>query len=309
MNQDELGTYKNGNYRVNIYKDGTKIRFTLDDSFKPKFAENIDLKITNKCTGAGCEYCHEGSCPNGKHAVLDDPFFYDFIDSLQPFTELAIGGGNVLEHPNLIDLLQQLKNKNIIANITVNQIHLMRNLPLIRMLEDLDLIHGLGVSLKTVDQGFIKEIKSHKNAVIHVINGIITKDQWEALCDKDLKVLILGYKELRRGETYIESHKEEVEKNKKYTYDNLPEFCSKFKVLSFDNLAIEQLDVRRLLSEEEWDQFYMGDDGNFTYYIDVVNRQFALSSTAPMNERYPMIADSRKMFQMVLEKGGKYDLS
>ena len=43
-----LGKYRNGNYSVCIFDDGTKIRKTDDDEFCPDFAENIDLKITDK---------------------------------------------------------------------------------------------------------------------------------------------------------------------------------------------------------------------------------------------------------------------
>ena len=44
-----LYQYKNGNYFVTIYPDGTKIRKTMDDDFIPIFPESIDLKITNYC--------------------------------------------------------------------------------------------------------------------------------------------------------------------------------------------------------------------------------------------------------------------
>jgi hypothetical protein len=72
-----------------------------------------------------------------------------------------------------------------------------------------------------------------------------------------------------------------------------------FNVVSFDNLALKQLEVKRLLSEEEWEQFYMGDDGGFTMYIDCVNRQFGRSSTAPLSERYPIIDDIKDMFDKI----------
>ena len=43
-----LGVYKNGNYTVKILSDGTKIRETNEDEFIPSFAENCDVKITDK---------------------------------------------------------------------------------------------------------------------------------------------------------------------------------------------------------------------------------------------------------------------
>ena len=44
-----LGRYKNGNFHVAIFDDGSKIRETNDDEFVPDFAENMDIKICNVC--------------------------------------------------------------------------------------------------------------------------------------------------------------------------------------------------------------------------------------------------------------------
>ena len=72
-----------------------------------------------------------------------------------------------------------------------------------------------------------------------------------------------------------------------------------FDVVSFDNLAIKQLDVKRLLTKEEWNEFYMGDDGGFTMYVDMVNREFAKSSTS--TERWTITNDIKEMFDKVRE--------
>lgn len=84
--------YINGNYRVTIYEDGTKEREVPKDFCKPEFPESIDLKITNKCD-MGCAYCHENSTLDGKQGH----FAHDFLWTLRPGTELAIGGGNIFE--------------------------------------------------------------------------------------------------------------------------------------------------------------------------------------------------------------------
>jgi hypothetical protein len=49
-------------------------------------------------------------------------------------------------------------------------------------------------------------------------------------------------------------------------------------VISFDNLAIEQLDVKRLFTNKGWDKFYMGDDGRFTMYVDGIKQKYAQTS-------------------------------
>ncbi|HOG04651.1 MAG TPA: hypothetical protein PK978_00230 [Paludibacter sp.] len=53
--------------------------------------------------------------------------------------------------------------------------------------------------------------------------------------------------------------------------------------LSFDNLSIEQLYIKQMMTEKEWDKYYMGDEFTFSMYMDAVNQQFAPSSTS--NER------------------------
>ena len=70
-----------------------------------------------------------------------------------------------------------------------------------------------------------------------------------------------------------------------------------FCVVSFDNLAIEQLNVRRLISDEQWDEFYMGDDGTMTFYIDMVEGVFAKNSLSM--ERWPIMDNIDDMFNKV----------
>ena len=82
---------------------------------------------------------------------------------------------------------------------------------------------------------------------------------------------------------------------------NLEKMLSHFKVISFDNLAITQLDIKRLMSEEDWEEFYMGDDGGFTFYIDMVDGTFGKNSL--VTERYPIMDSIDSMFQKILNEG------
>ena len=41
---------------------------------------------------------------------------------------------------------------------------------------------------------------------------------------------------------------------------------------------VEQLGVKRFVDEKDWDEFYMGDDGAFTFYIDMVKGEFSKNS-------------------------------
>lgn len=278
-----IGRYKNGNYMVTIFSDGTKVRETEEDSFLPAFAENCDVKITDKCDG-GCAFCYEGCTTNGKHG---DILNYKFLDTLHPYTELALNG-NDLTHPDLIPFLEKLKEKKVIANMTVNQIHFERCQDMIRSLVGNGLINGLGVSLREPTEEFISLIKTYPNAVVHVINGILKPADVEAMADNKIKMLILGYKQMRRGSDWYNADCENITKLQNWLSDNLKNIIEHFEVVSFDNLAIKQLDVKSLMSDEEWEEFYMGDDGGFTFYIDMVNGTFGKNSLAPDHERYPI---------------------
>ena len=291
-----LGVYKNGNFTTKLFSDGTKIRETEDDEFIPNFAENMDIKISNFCD-MGCKFCHEGSTKNGKHG---DILNQKFIETLHPYQEVALGGGDATSHPDLIPFLHKLKNRKVIANMTVNQQHFEQKQELIKKLIDEKLIYGLGVSLVNPTDEFISLIQQYPNAVIHVINGILKPSDVEILSDKDLKMLILGYKQLRRGgEWYSEDH-ENITVKQMWLKENLGSIIEHFNVVSFDNLAIEQIEVQRLMTQEEWNEFYMGDDGSMTYYIDMVEQKFARSSTADFDKRYDLLDSVDEMFKKIV---------
>lgn len=292
-----IGRYKNGNYTVTLLDDGTKIRENDLDFFEPAFAENCDVKITDRCDG-GCAFCYEGCTTNGKHGDILNP---KFLDTLHPYTELAING-NDLSHPDLVPFMIKMKEKNIILNMTVNQTHFERHFDLIKAWIDLKLIYGLGVSLRKPTDEFIHTIKQIPNAVIHVINGIVSMPDLDRLAGNNLKVLILGYKNLRRGEDYYEQNDEIVQALQadldRYLFSDIIR-NGWFEVVSFDNLAIKQLHVQEHMPEKQWDEFYMGDDGNYTFYIDMVDGTFGRNSLA--TERYPIMDNIDDMFNKIRE--------
>lgn len=293
-----LGSYKNNDYTYTMFSDGTKIRWNDKDSFNPIKPESIDLKITNRCDMA-CNMCHENSTPDGKHGdILNLPF----IDTMFPYSEVAIGGGNPLTHPDLIEFLERLKERKIIASMTVNQMHFMQNIDLLKELTDKKLIYGLGISyIGGCHENCIEAIKQFPNAVVHVINGIVHMDGLEALANNDLKILVLGYKEFRRGKTLYDECGSQINYLKAQFYDMLPKMVNDgwFKCISFDNLAIKQLEPKRLMSDKDYKEFYMGDDGSFSLYVDSVKREFAKSSVSV--ERFPMMDDIADMFKKVNE--------
>lgn len=292
--------YQNGNYTVTLDTlTGTKIRENDLDFFEADTVESMDIKITNYCD-MGCPMCHENSTTEGKHADILGP---SFLDKLHPYTELALGGGNPLSHPDLYEFLQRCKEREFIPSMTVNQTHFLKHYDLIKQLVDEKLIYGLGISLGNPTDEFIAKVKTIPNAVIHIINGLVSLEQLYKLKDKDLKVLILGYKVFRRGEALYDQEGLLIEMRKTRMYHTLPQMVEEnwFKVLSFDNLAIEQLDPKRLMEEDEWNEFYMGDDGigdGFTsasMYVDMVERKYAKNSCS--TERFDLLPTIEEMYK------------
>ena len=84
----------------------------------------------------------------------------------------------------------------------------------------------------------------------------------------------------------------------KYLEGGLDDILNGFKVVSFDNLALEQLHIREKLTDEEWETFYGGDDGTVTFFIDLVKGVFARNSLS--QKTYP-IGDKTidEMFEVI----------
>ena len=97
-----------------------------------------------------------------------------------------------------------------------------------------------------------------------------------------------------RGVDYFSDSVVRVQKD---YYKNIHRIIKGFKITSFDNLAIEQLKIQRTMLDNQWDEFYMGDDGSFTFYIDLVKEQFSKNSFA--NNRFPLTDDVTDMFQYI----------
>ena len=275
---DILGTYINGNTIVVMRKDGTKERYIKDgEKPAPEFPESIDLKITN-CCNLGCPMCAERSVPGGKHADL----FHPMLDTIKPYTELAIGGGNPLEHPDLVNFLLRMQKHEVICNMTVNATHFM--MPDVQYKLSLftkqGLIHGLGVSVPSnIPDGLIQSLEQYPNAVVHTIVGYTPVKVFDQLAGHNLNLLILGYKAKGKGFDEWQKHAYEYAKQALLLTMNFNIYRKQFKAIAFDNLAIKQLVIKKSISKKEYDNLYMGDDGQFTMYIDLVDGRFGKSST------------------------------
>lgn len=270
--------YKNGNYNVLLNKiNGTKIRYNELNFLKPDRPESIDVKITNQCNH-GCLFCHEASIPSGKQATYKN--MKKFAQSLAPYTEIAVGGGSLTDDwKHTQYFLEELQKVNAIPSITLHQEDFIEYSDIIEDWYLNGLIYGIGVSLSDAkDEKLHKTLSYFPTAVIHVIAGLFSEKDFNYIANKGYKLLILGYKKFRRGNNYYVNYKQLLKENLKWLKNNFVEVSSSFNVLAFDNLALEQLDVCDEVSKKDWEQFYMGDDGQFTFYVDLVENTYAKNS-------------------------------
>ena len=254
--------YINGNYQVKLEKDGTKTRTTPDEKFLPKFPETMDVNISNHCIW-NCSFCYISASEDGQHGDLNLPIF----DQLVPGMEIAI---NYATHPDLISFLNRMYNKRVIVNITINQKDLdnPETIGMINNLFTAKLIQGLGVSVNNISK---LHYLDNDNIVYHVIAGITPISVIRELIKNEKRILILGYKTKGRGE------------------DCTPDFVSLIleiedilkmnnSIISFDNLALSQLNIKSLVSDSIWKSHYMGEEGQFSMYLDTVTESFFKSS-------------------------------
>lgn len=272
-----LASYVNGNVTTKLFHDGTRERVINGDSPIFEFPENIDIKITNFCDmDKVCTYCHEQSNPKGNHANLN--VLGQQLSVLPAGIELAIGGGSTTSHPQLRDFLVSRKEVGHVANLTVNQLHLKQHKSLIQEIISQDLAKGIGISYRTGTVN-LEYLADYEHSVIHLIAGIDHHSTIAKLADMGYKkFLVLGYKTFGNGDYYYDQNKESVDASILQWRAQIARYLSKGLVISFDNLAIDQLKIRRFMTKEEWSVFYQGDDFTCSMYIDAVEQKYAPTS-------------------------------
>jgi len=300
-----LYSYKNGNVNVEIYSDGTKIREWPDEE-NPwvEYPESADIKITNNCSlSSVCVYCHEQSNISGRHANLEP--IKKIWKTQKLGTELAIGGGNPLSHPDIKDFLETMKEYGVISNVTMNILHMKEYAVMIQQFQDEKLIYGLGISYRgPVSLKQLPTNIEYKNVVFHLILGVHNLNdckaviEWSKARNIKPKILLLGYKQFGNGISYYNPALQlELDKWKNEYIQEL--FKIDGIIASFDNLGLDQLDLQNQVSKEIWAENFQGLDGNHTCYCDAVEQNFARASTSNVRFKFDGSEDIRNLFAKV----------
>lgn len=281
-----LHSYANGNTKVTLYSSGTKER-EYEGVPAPVHPDHLDIKITNWCDNPICaKFCHEKSNKEGKAGSLSS--LINFLSPLPAGVELALGGGHTLSHPSLLIFLTEAFKRGWVCNVTVNSYHLTKERELLDGLIRSGLVKGVGISYYPKFHNEVVDFcNMFNNAVVHTIAAITSPDSIKKLLHdiKAPKILILGYKHYGNGAEFAAANAQINEKIKDWPIhlNNLvyeTQKMDKETLLSFDNLAITQLKVRRFFGDKDWAAFYCGDDGQFSMYYDAVKQEAKVSSTS-----------------------------
>lgn len=266
----------NGNARIIIKEDGTRT-IEFEDFLKLEYPLNIDIRVSNKCAfglnpntnKSICSFCHESARTDGIECDYD--LLLDKLSELPKGVELAIGI-NELTDSLINNFLIPCKEFGWIVNATINQGHLHRDFNKLKHCIDNKLIWGLGISYRSGMKDIPQYFKEYNNSVLHVIAGIDDFEEIFSLSNNGIKkILVLGEKDFgfNSGKVDLNSIS-----HKKWLW-NIHRLFSTFEIVSFDNLALEQLKVKRFFKNSTWNTIYQGE---YSFYINAVEQYFSPSS-------------------------------
>lgn len=193
-------------------KTGTTFRWGKTFNDDPLFApipELADISISNRCH-RGCNFCYRDSTPNGSLMSLED--YCAVLDSMNSpefgnVFQVALGGGEPLEHPDFIDIIDETVKRGIVPNFTTNGLLLTESL--------FDNIRGkvgaLAISVTDIEEikslvdtiGLCTEVKVNLHYIlsrrsisqaVDIVNG-----KYDYLLSSINAIIFLTYKPAGRG--------------------------------------------------------------------------------------------------------------
>lgn len=271
---------ENGGTRIVEFPEDKEIHEIID------YPLNIDIRLSNKCplgynskTGKSiCYFCHESARTDGH--VGDINYLIDLLDKQIPYNmhiELAVGVNEV--NDDIIKFFKWASNRGFIINATINQSSVATNKKSSRIIIDLinnNYISGLGISFRNIDtiKRIPKELINYPSTVFHVINGLDNFDDVKKLSlYKVKKILVLGEKNFGFNVDYYNNEKNISDRL--IWYLRISELFNIFDVVSFDNLGLEQLNIKRFVNDKDWQENYQGE---YSMYINLVDKYFSTSS-------------------------------
>jgi MoaA/NifB/PqqE/SkfB family radical SAM enzyme len=275
---------KNGNYYILLdYQDNKRVALRLSESpdveLNPEHPELVDIKLTDVCH-IGCTWCYQDSRSDSVHGKLET--IKTVIKSLNPeITEVAFGGGDVLQHPDIIGILKFSREQGLnSSNITMNWQSVIRYSDKVKeVMPHLDAIGisitGRGQIKKVVES--LKEIECYipSRICFHVIPDLYNKEMLLKILaevgDKSSEsdVLFLGYKTNGRGKNVTPVHVESMKEIFEYIIKN------KVSLQCDTKFVKDYIDVVKEVSSK---LTYDIKEGEYSMNIDCVEEFYSQSS-------------------------------
>jgi hypothetical protein len=272
-------------------KDGTKLRFSIGPYEKASKPELVDLKLTGYCS-FGCKFCYQASTLQGKHADMENVRFVVRELAKVKVQEVAIGGGEPLEFPHIIETLQLFKAAGIVPNFTTKFPGLVR-----KYWKDLEpLIGGFAYSaenaaqIRSAAKLFRNIPKSFVN--LHYVMGLGDREHFKeyltAAAAAGFRVTLLGYKTTGFGKNvvpfpydwWLEAVDELI------AADNCPS-------LSIDTPLADQYHGRMPVAAYSYHRF----EGAYSMYVDISEMTFGASSFDETADLIPFDKHWRKHYR------------
>lgn len=284
-------------------KTGVKFRWSKEPYNKSTTPELVDLKITDFC-GYGCEFCYQGSTKKGKHANLES--IKNIMNEMKDMNvfEIAIGGGEPCHHPYFKEILEYGMELKIICNFTSYGTDWVEKVPT-------DWCGAVGMSVHNsndlikIERAYEKMRSERKygiSIIAQTVIGATPFDVTEKLLDecieRDIPILLLGYKDTGRGLTFNKNMPSDVLIAKLLSraqnhINNMPSW-NNFH-LSVDTQFLNQ--YGNVLDELNIsDVLRTSPEGKFSMYIDAVTNTCGPSSYCSKDDMEP-INNIREQFK------------
>ena len=159
---------KDGNCWIYFNNEtGDKLKFTFgegENNEKSETPELVDLLISYRCN-VGCDYCYLNCTEDAKYA--DISVISSYIKALVDIgtLEIAIGGGDIVDYPDLdglVNTIENIKEKNpIVVNTTVKYISAINNIEKMEKLTKV--MNSIAISAKCTSE--IHNIVMHLESI------------------------------------------------------------------------------------------------------------------------------------------------
>ena len=183
----------------------------------PQFApwpELADISISNHCT-KGCDFCYRDSRPNSSFMSIDD--YEHLIKQLSHpkwgnVFQIAIGGGEPLEHPDFMNIIDITLKHGIVPNFTTNGEHLTNDV-ITRLKKKVGAVALSAIDINEVDTQLVKKLKKNniKCNIHYVLNNQniiqaidILNGEYNSNLQDANSIIFLTYKPLGRADKHYQ---------------------------------------------------------------------------------------------------------